>query len=77
MRRQGWDYETLFNRPKELRSGRVEVPTGYARFPAEPWSPPREVVERQYNLVHYSETPRGGHFAAMEQPRLWALEGLF
>ncbi len=65
-------YETFFNMPKEVRSGRVEVPTGYARFPAEPWSPPREVVERQYNLVHYSEPPRGGHFAAMEQPRLWA-----
>ncbi len=67
-------YETFFNMPKGLRSGRVEVPTGYARFPAEPWSPPREVVERQYNLVHYSEPPRGGHFAAMEQPRLWARE---
>ncbi len=54
--------------------GRVEVPTGYARFPAEPWAPPREVVERTYDLAHYSEPPRGGHFPALEQPDLWARE---
>jgi pimeloyl-ACP methyl ester carboxylesterase len=65
-------YETFFNMPKDLRTGRVDVPTGYAKFPAEPWSPPRESVERGYNLVHYSEPPKGGHFAAMEQPEIWA-----
>jgi microsomal epoxide hydrolase len=65
-------YETFFNMPKDLRSGRVDVPTGYARFPAEPWAPPREVVERRYNLIHCSEPPKGGHFAAMEQPAIWA-----
>lgn len=53
-------------------AGRVEVPTGYARFPKEPWSPPRDMVERKWNLVHYTEQPRGGHFAAMEQPALFA-----
>ncbi len=52
--------------------GRVEVPTGYARFPAEPFAPPREVMERVVNLVHYAEPERGGHFAAMEQPELFA-----
>jgi len=67
-------YETFFNMPKELRSGRVEVPTGYARFPAEPWAPPRDVAARMYNLIYYSEPPRGGHFAAMEQPALWAAD---
>ncbi|MQA92166.1 MAG: hypothetical protein GEU90_18400 [Gemmatimonas sp.] len=50
----------------------VQVPTGYARFPAEPWSPPREVVARTYNLIHYSEHPRGGHFPALEQPERWS-----
>ena len=65
-------YETFFHMPKNLRTGRVNVPTGYAKFPYEPWSPPREMVERGYNLVHYSELPKGGHFAAMEQPELWA-----
>lgn len=65
-------YETFHHMPKDLRSGRVSVPTGFARFPAEPWSPPRLVVARQYNLVYYSEPSKGGHFAAMEQPEVWA-----
>lgn len=54
--------------------GRVEVPTGYARFPEEPWRPSRDMVERKWNLVHYTEQPRGGHFAAMEQPELFAAD---
>ena len=50
---------------------RVEVPTACALFPAEllAW-PPRSYVERVYNVVRWSEMPRGGHFAAMEQPDL-------
>jgi epoxide hydrolase len=68
-------YETT-NRSRDSppRSGRVAVPTGYSRFPAEPWAPPREVVERTYDLVYYSEPPRGGHFPALEQPEIWARE---
>ena len=65
-------YETSHHMPRGLRRGRVTVPTGYAKFPAEPWSPPRETVARQYNLVYCSEQAKGGHFAAMEQPELWA-----
>lgn len=65
-------YETSHHMPTDLRKGRVGVPTGYARFPAEPWAPPRLVVARQYNLVYYSEPSKGGHFAAMEQPEVWA-----
>ncbi len=50
---------------------RVEVPTGCALFPAEFLSwPPRSYVERVYNVTHWTEMPRGGHFAAMEQPDL-------
>ncbi len=50
---------------------RVEVPTGCALFPEEllAW-PPRSYVERLYNVTHWTEMPRGGHFAAMEQPEL-------
>ena len=65
-------YETFHHMPKDLRRGRVGVSTGYARFPAEPWAPPRQVVARRYNLVYYSEPSKGGHFAAMEQPEVWA-----
>ena len=50
---------------------RVEVPTGCAVFPAEilNWAP-RSYVERIYNVQHWTEMPRGGHFAAMEEPEL-------
>ena len=50
---------------------RVEVPTGCALFPAEllAW-PPRSYAERIYNVTQWTEMPRGGHFAAMEQPDL-------
>jgi microsomal epoxide hydrolase len=52
---------------------RVEVPTGCALFPAEFLSwPPRSYVERLYNVTHWAEMSRGGHFAAMEQPELLA-----
>jgi pimeloyl-ACP methyl ester carboxylesterase len=50
---------------------RVEVPTACALFPAEmlAW-PPRSYVERLYNVKHWTEMPRGGHFAALEEPDL-------
>jgi len=50
---------------------RVEVPTACALFPKEllAW-PPRSYVERIYNVQHWTEMPRGGHFAAMEEPQL-------
>ena len=52
-------------------SRRVEVPTACALFPAEmlAW-PPRSYVERLYNVRQWTEMPRGGHFAALEQPDL-------
>jgi len=50
---------------------RVEVPTAAALFPKELLSwPPRSYVERVYNVVQWTEMPRGGHFAALEQPEL-------
>ncbi|RKS08953.1 pimeloyl-ACP methyl ester carboxylesterase [Nocardiopsis sp. Huas11] len=50
---------------------RVEVPTGVAVYPYEKTRAPRAWLERQWNLVHWSEQPRGGHFAAFEQPELF------
>ena len=49
----------------------MAVPTGVARYPKEVLRFPRPWVERQYNVVHWSDMPRGGHFAAMEQPELF------
>ena len=50
---------------------RVEIPTACAIFPAEmlAW-PPRTYVDRLYNVAQWTEMPRGGHFAALEQPDL-------
>ena len=42
---------------------------GFARFAREEPFPPRSWVERGYDVQHWSEFPRGGHFAALEQPR--------
>jgi len=50
--------------------GRVSVPTACAVFPKEINIPPRRWVEASYNLTRWTEMPRGGHFAAMEQPDL-------
>jgi epoxide hydrolase len=50
---------------------RVDIPTGVARYPKEVLPFPRSWVERRYNVTHWAEMPRGGHFAAMEQPELF------
>jgi len=47
----------------------VTVPTGYAAFPREILKPPRSVAEKMFtNIQRWTTMPRGGHFAAMEQP---------
>ena len=55
--------------PKDFR--RIEVPTAAALFPAEmlAW-PPRSYAERMYNIKRWTKMPKGGHFAALEQPDL-------
>jgi pimeloyl-ACP methyl ester carboxylesterase len=52
--------------------GRVEVPTGCAVFPKELYKTPRAWADAHYNVTHWTEFPRGGHFAAMEEPALLA-----
>jgi microsomal epoxide hydrolase len=50
---------------------RIRVPAGVAAFPDPVFlPPPRSLAEKTYNIVHWSEMPRGGHFAALEQPEL-------
>ena len=67
-------YEARREEPSYDGPGRIDTPTAFARFPAEPWAPPRAAVERTYNLVRWSEMERGGHFAALEQPQLFAAD---
>jgi microsomal epoxide hydrolase len=52
---------------------RCETPTAFANFPGEPLyqPPPRSFAERAYNITRWTDMPRGGHFAAMEEPELF------
>jgi pimeloyl-ACP methyl ester carboxylesterase len=50
----------------------VNTPAGIARFHKEEPFPPRKFIERGYNIQHWTDIPKGGHFAAMEQPALLA-----
>jgi pimeloyl-ACP methyl ester carboxylesterase len=54
------------------KEGFVHIPCAIAHFPKEILFPPREWVERGYNVHRWTEMPRGGHFAAAEQPELLA-----
>lgn len=46
-----------------------QVPVGLALFPKDN-PPPRELAERSLNVQHWTNMPRGGHFAALEEPEL-------
>ncbi|WP_405499030.1 epoxide hydrolase [Streptomyces niveus] len=54
------------------RGGRLLTPTGVAVFAADQARPVRRIAERDNVIVHWSEFDRGGHFAAMEEPDLFA-----
>jgi pimeloyl-ACP methyl ester carboxylesterase len=60
--------------PPAQLARRVEVPSGYSLFPGDMLRPPRAWLERTSNLVRVTEPPRGGHFAPVEQPELYAEE---
>ena len=55
--------------PKDFK--KIKIPTAAAIFPAEmsEW-PPRSYVDRMFNITQWTEMPRGGHFAALEEPEL-------
>lgn len=61
-----WESFTSF-----ITDGRVELPTGVAASPKEILRTPRSWCEAAYNITHWSTMPRGGHFAALEQPELF------
>jgi pimeloyl-ACP methyl ester carboxylesterase len=64
--RMYWESFTFFG-----EFGRVELPTGIAAFPKEIFRAPRHWCEAMYNVTHWTAMPRGGHFAAFEQPELF------
>jgi pimeloyl-ACP methyl ester carboxylesterase len=53
----------------------VSVPAAVSAFPGEGYQAPRSWTERAYhNLIYYNQPDKGGHFAAWEQPQLFAEE---
>ena len=54
---------------------KISVPAAVSVFPEEVYQAPRSWTERSYrNLIHFNELPKGGHFAAWEQPKIFAEE---
>jgi pimeloyl-ACP methyl ester carboxylesterase len=65
-----WEYKGGFFNVKG-----VLVPVAVTVFPSEQYQAPRSWAERAYpNLIYYNQVDRGGHFAAWEQPQLFAEE---
>jgi hypothetical protein len=53
----------------------VRVPLGFSTFPGEIFRAPRSWVEQTYpTLTYFNEAERGGHYAAWEEPELFAAE---
>jgi pimeloyl-ACP methyl ester carboxylesterase len=51
------------------------VPFGFTTFPGEIWKTPRTWVDASYpNVIYFNEVDKGGHFAAWEEPELFATE---
>ncbi|HEY6395504.1 MAG TPA: alpha/beta hydrolase, partial [Candidatus Binataceae bacterium] len=66
-------YYEARHHPWRLKPGtKIEAPTAIAMFPGELVRPPRSWAERVYNVKRWTVMPRGGHFAAMEEPELLA-----
>src|SRR6185295_3093017 len=64
-----WEYARL------AYKGTVSLPTAFTVFPGELYRAPRTWVEKTYpNLIYFHEAEKGGHFAAWEQPQLFAQE---
>jgi pimeloyl-ACP methyl ester carboxylesterase len=65
-----WENRLGFFTPKG-----VKVPVAASAFPDELYQAPRSWAEQAYpNLIHYNRLPRGGHFAAWEQPKFLSEE---
>jgi pimeloyl-ACP methyl ester carboxylesterase len=73
-----WPYYARLHGPWPI-DRRIEVPTAHAAFPREILRPPREAAERQFNIRRWTVMPKGGHFAAWEQPAALAadVQGFF
>jgi pimeloyl-ACP methyl ester carboxylesterase len=60
--------------PPAQHARRVEVPCGFSLFPGDVSRPPRAWLKRTANVTRITEPARGGHFAPIEEPELYAEE---
>ena len=63
-------YESRHAPPSATAGRKIDVPTACADFPKEVIWSPRSWLEPRYNITRWTEMPKGGHFAAFEQPQL-------
>ena len=65
-----WEYKGGFFNPKG-----VKIPVAVTVFPGEQYQAPRTWTDKAYpNLIYYNKVDKGGHFAAWEQPQIFAQE---
>ena len=71
-----WPYYARLHRPWPVPdNAKILTPTGYCEFPSEMLRPPRSLATRTYaDIRRWTVMPRGGHFAAMEEPEALAAE---
>ena len=70
-----WPYYARLHGPWPIPDGDRDVPVGYAEFPKEILRPPRSLAARTYtDIRRWTAMPRGGHFAALEEPQALARE---
>ena len=63
-------YDSAHDFTSPQHTGRSDVQAAIARFPKDILPAPREWAERWFNMQRWTAMPRGGHFAAMEEPEL-------
>jgi pimeloyl-ACP methyl ester carboxylesterase len=65
-----WENKLAFFAPKNIK-----IPVAVSVFPDEIYAAPRSWAEKAFpKLIHYNRLPKGGHFAAWEQPALFSAE---
>lgn len=70
-----WENNTNNFNAREQRTAEIKIPVAVTVFPGEIYRAPRSWTERAYpNLVYFNEVKKGGHFAAWEEPQLFAEE---
>jgi pimeloyl-ACP methyl ester carboxylesterase len=73
--RSYWEDAQAQARAGDKPKPEVKLPVGYTTFPGEIFQAPRSWVEKSYpNLIYFNEVDKGGHFAAWEEPELFASE---